>query len=143
MQFYHTAFTDQSFDEAVAAVTEALKKEGFGVLTHIDIAAKLKEKINVDMRRYVILGACNPPLANRALKIENKIGVMLPCNVIVQETEDGKVEVSAIDPLATMAAIGGPSLITVAEEVSGKLLRVIESISERILRSSDPEMANE
>ena len=128
MHFYHTALTDKPFEDTVVAVTEALKKEGFGVLTHIDIAAKLKEKIGVDMRRYVILGACNPPLANRALKIENKIGVMLPCNVIVQETENGQIEVSSIDPMASMAAAGNTSLTAVAEEVSQKLQRVITSL---------------
>ena len=128
MHFYHTTLTDKPFEDTVVAVTEALKKEGFGVLTHIDIAAKLKEKIGVDMRRYVILGACNPPLANRALKIENKIGVMLPCNVIVQETENGQIEVSSIDPMASMAAVGNTSLTAVAEEVSQKLQRVITSL---------------
>ena len=128
MQFYHTTFTDRSFDEAISAVTEALKEEGFGVLTNIDIAAKLKEKIGVTMPRYTILGACNPPLAHKALSMENKIGVMLPCNVIVRETEDGPVEVSSIDPKASMAAAGNDSLISVAGEVSDKLKRVIDSL---------------
>ena len=128
MQFYHTRVTDYSFDDAVAAVTEALKTEGFGVLTNIDMTAKLKEKLGVTIPRYIILGACNPPLAHKALTIENKIGVMLPCNVIVRETPEGRVEVSSIDPLASMAAAGTPSLIGVAEEVSTKLKKVIESL---------------
>ncbi len=128
MQFYHTRVTDYSFDEAIAAVTEALKKEGFGVLTNIDMTSKLKEKIGVTIPRYTILGACNPPLAHKALTVENKIGVMLPCNVIVRETPEGKVEVSSIDPMASMAAAGIPSLVPVAEEVSGKLKMVIESL---------------
>ena len=128
MQFYHTKVTDRSFDEAIAAVTDALKTEGFGVLTTIDIAAKLKEKIGVTISRYTILGACNPPLAHKALTLENKIGVMLPCNVIVQENPDGNVEVSSIDPMASMAAAGTPSLIPVAEEVSAKLKRAIDSL---------------
>jgi uncharacterized protein (DUF302 family) len=128
MQFYHTRVTDYSFDEAITAVTEALKKEGFGVLTNIDMTAKLKEKIGVTIPRYAILGACNPPLAHKALTIENRIGVMLPCNVIVRETPEGKVEVSSIDPMASMAAAGIPSLVPVAEEVSGKLKTVIESL---------------
>ena len=128
MQFYHTRVTDYSFEEAITAVTEALKKEGFGVLTNIDMTSKLKEKIGVTIPRYTILGACNPPLAYKALTIENKIGVMLPCNVIVRENPEGKVEVSSIDPMASMAAAGIPSLVPVAEEVSGKLKTVIESI---------------
>jgi uncharacterized protein (DUF302 family) len=128
MQFHHTRVTDYSFDEAITAVTEALKKEGFGVLTNIDMTAKLKEKIGVTIPRYAILGACNPSLAHKALTIENRIGVMLPCNVIVRETPEGKVEVSSIDPMASMAAAGIPSLVPVAEEVSGKLKTVIESL---------------
>lgn len=128
MEFYHTTVTERSFDEAISAVTEALKKEGFGVLTTVDIAGKMKEKLDVTMDRYMILGACNPPLAHKALTIENRIGVMLPCNVIVRETAEGKVEVSSIDPMASMAAVGNESLTEVAEEVSRKLKSVIASL---------------
>jgi len=128
MQFYYTTITDRSFEDTITAVTAALQKEGFGVLTTIDIAAKLKEKIGVEMSRYTILGACNPPLAHKALSVENKIGVMLPCNIIVQETRDGKVEVSSIDPMASMAAVGNTALTNVAEEVSHKLKAVIGSL---------------
>ena len=128
MEFYHTTVTEHPFDEAIYVVTEALKKEGFGVLTSIDIAAKMKEKLDVTMGRYTILGACNPPLAHKALTIEKRIGVMLPCNVIVRETPEGTVEVSSIDPMASMAAVGNESLTAVAEEVSRKLKSVIDSL---------------
>ncbi len=106
----------------------ALKSEGFGVLTDIDIAATLKAKLNVEFRPYRILGACNPPLAHRALTAERKIGAMLPCNVIVQEAGAGKVEVSAIDPGIGMQLVGNPEVSAIAAEVAGKLKRVIERI---------------
>jgi len=106
----------------------ALKSEGFGVLTDIDIAATLKAKLNIEFRPYRILGACNPPLAHRALTAERKIGAMLPCNVIVQEAGAGKVEVSAIDPGIGMQLVGNPEVSAIAAEVSGKLKRVIERI---------------
>ena len=129
MQFYHiTVIGDRSFDETIEAVTEQLKKEGFGVITNIDISAKIKEKTGEEIGRYVILGACNPPLALHALQVENKIGVMLPCNVIIRDTGDGSIEVASIDPLSSMAATGNAALISVAEEVSLKLKRVVESI---------------
>jgi uncharacterized protein (DUF302 family) len=118
----------KSFDSAVSAVTEALKKEGFGILSQINISEKLKEKLGVDFKKYMILGACNPPLAYKALQAEDKIGVMLPCNVIVQEKESGTVEIAAIDPIASMAAAGNPVLAGIAAEVSGKLKRVVDSI---------------
>lgn len=116
------------FDDAITKVTEALKAEGFGILTEIDVQATLKKKLNVDFKHYKILGACNPPFAYEALKLENKIGAMLPCNVIVQEQEDGKVEVSAIDPMASMGAIGNPALAVIAEQVQAKLKNMIESL---------------
>ncbi len=128
MTFYHTKIVPYSFEDAVAKVTEALKTEGFGVLTQIDMAAKLKEKLGVDFREYVILGACNPPLAHKALSVEDKIGVMLPCNVIVQRQSASTVEVSTIDPEKTMAAVGDPGLLPIAREVSGKLKRVLERV---------------
>lgn len=115
-----------SFDEAVGRVTEELKNEGFGVLTDIDVTATLKKKIDVDFRRYRILGACNPAFAHKALLSEDKIGTMLPCSVIVQETDDGSVEVAAINPIESMQAIGNERLGEIASEVQAKLKRVIE-----------------
>src|SRR5512141_3009713 len=105
MGYYFSKIVSGSFDEAVAKVTVELKEEGFGILTEIDVQETLKKKLNVDFRRYKILGAGNPPSAYKALTAENKIGTMLPCNVIVQETPGGQVEVTAIDPLASMQAV--------------------------------------
>jgi uncharacterized protein (DUF302 family) len=117
-----------SFDEAVAKVTDELKKGGFGVLTEIDVKKTLKKKLNVDFRKYKILGACNPPYAYKALQVEDKIGLMLPCNVIVQELLGGKVEVAAINPVASMAAVNNPKLRDVGMEVSAKLKAVIDNL---------------
>jgi uncharacterized protein (DUF302 family) len=128
MSYYFTKTVDMSFDEAIAKVTEELKKEGFGVLTEIDVKATMKKKLDVDFRNYRILGACNPPFAHKALLAEDKIGTMLPCNVIVQEHAPGSVEVSAIDPVASMAAVQNDSLGDVANEVRGRLQRVIEQV---------------
>ncbi len=128
MSYYMSRTLAVAFDEAVKLVTEALKKEGFGILTEIDVKETLKKKLNVDFKRYRILGACNPPLAYQALQAEDKIGVMLPCNVIVQETPEGKTEVSAVDPIASMQAIDNPGLRGLAEEVRDKLRRVIENL---------------
>ncbi len=128
MSYYISKTVTLSFDEAVARITEELKKEGFGILTEIDVQQTLKKKLNVDFRRYKILGSCNPPLAYKALQAEDKIGVMLPCNLIVQETPDGKVEVSAIDPIASMQAINNPDLKDLADEVQGKLRKVVEQL---------------
>jgi uncharacterized protein (DUF302 family) len=116
------------FDQAVARVIEALKHEGFGILTDIDVRATMKAKLGEDFRPYRILGACNPKLAYRALELEDKIGTMLPCNVIVQEHPGGGVEVSAVDPVASMRAIDNPSLAEVANEVQAKLERVVASL---------------
>ncbi len=115
------------YDEALAKVPEALKSEGFGVLTEIDVRDTLKKKLNADFRRYKILGACNPPLAHRALTAELEVGVMLPCNVIVYEGDDGHAVVTAIDPMQTVAA-QSPALKPIAEEVRGKLARVLERL---------------
>jgi uncharacterized protein (DUF302 family) len=128
MSYYIGKTVELSFDQAVARVTEELKKEGFGILTEIDVQQTLKKKLDVDFRKYRILGACNPPLAYKALQAEDKIGVMLPCNVIVQETADGKVEVSAVDPIASMQAINNPGLGDLAEEVKGKLKKVVDKL---------------
>ena len=128
MGYYFSTKLDLPFEEAIAAVVEALKSEGFGVLTEIDVQATLKEKLGVDFRRYQILGACNPPFAHRALELEDKIGLMLPCNVIVQELGDGKVEVAAIDPLASMQAVENAALGELGAEVREKLALVIEAV---------------
>jgi len=125
MSYYFTKIVNDSFDEAIAKVTDELKKEGFGILTEIDVKETLKKKLNVDFRRYKILGACNPPSAYMALTAENKIGTMLPCNVIVQEIPGGQVEVTAIDPLASMRAVENPALKEIASEISRKLKTVI------------------
>ena len=126
---YHFSKTLMApFDEVEARVIEALKYEGFGVLTDIDVKATLKQKLGVDFRPYRILSACNPKLAYRALELEDKIGTMLPCNVVVQEHEGGKVEVSAVDPVASMQAIENPELAEVANEVRGRLRKVVESV---------------
>jgi uncharacterized protein (DUF302 family) len=116
------------FDDAVNRVVEELKKEGFGVLTDIDVQTTLKKKLDVDFRKYRILGACNPPFAYKALQAERRIGTMLPCNVIVQETDAGQIEVSAIDPIASMRAIENPNLREIADQVRDKLKKVVERL---------------
>ena len=119
---------DLGFDEALAKVPEALKAEGFGVLTEIDVQATLKKKLDVDFRRYRILGACNPPFAHRALQHSLDVGMLMPCNVIVYETDDGKAVVSAVDPMQTMAAQGDAAIQPLAEEVQRRLERVVASL---------------
>jgi uncharacterized protein (DUF302 family) len=119
---------DLSFDEAIVRVTDELKKEGFGVLTEIDVKATLKNKLDVDFRNYRILGACNPPFAYQALLAEPQIGLMLPCNVVVQQSGNGQIIISAIDPLASMQAVENEALGEVAEQVRAKLQKVIESL---------------
>ena len=128
MTSYHfSKRLDVPFDTAVTHVIEGLKREGFGILTEIDVKSTLKNKLGEDFRPYRILGACNPPLAFRALQLEDKIGTMLPCNVIVQEHHDG-VEVSAVDPVASMQAIENTGLADVAKEVRAKLKKVIDGL---------------
>lgn len=127
MSYYFAKTISATFDEAIAHVTDELKKEGFGVLTEIDVKATLKKKLDVDFHRYKILGACNPPFAYQALQAEDKIGTMLPCNVIVQETSGG-IEVAAIDPVASMTAVENPKLAEVAGEVQARLKKVIENL---------------
>lgn len=119
---------DRSFEETIQHVTEALKTEGFGILTEIDIRETLKEKLDVDFRPYRILGACNPALAHQALQVEPHIGLMLPCNVIVQDAGEGKTEVSAVDPVASMSAIENEALGDISMQVRARLERVIESL---------------
>ena len=128
MSYHFTKTVSVPFDEAIERVTEALKKNGFGVLTTIDVKATLKNKIDVDFRPYTILGACNPTFAYQALQSEDKIGAMLPCNVVVQQTDDGRVEVSAVDPVASMQAIENPALGGIAKEVQGLLKATIDNL---------------
>ena len=127
MQYYFNKIVEMTFEETIDKVTEELKEEGFGVLTEIDVKAALKKKIDVDFRKYRILGACNPSYAYKALLAEDKIGTMLPCNIIVQEREDGRVEVAAIDPIASMQAVENESLGGIAVEIQSKLKKVIEN----------------
>jgi len=128
MSYHFSKKLPVSFDEAIDRVMAALQAEGFGVLTEIDVKETLKKKLDVDFRKYRILGACNPPLAYQALQLENKIGAMLPCNVLVQETDDGQVEVSAVDPVASMQAIDNPALGEVAQTVRSKLRDIVEAL---------------
>ena len=128
MSYYFSKIVDDNFDDAIERVTARLADAGFGVLTTIDVSATLKKKIDVDFQRYTILGACNPGFAYKALLAEDKIGTMLPCNVIVQETSDGKVEVAAVDPMASMMAVQNEALGGIASEVQGLLKHVIEGL---------------
>ena len=128
MEYYFSTTITGSFDNAIQKVTEALKTEGFGILTEIDIKATLKKKLDVDFYNYKILGACNPPFAYKALLAEDKIGTMLPCNVIVQEKIPGQVEVSAVDPSASMQAIENKALADIATEIRARLQKVIEGL---------------
>ncbi len=128
MAYYFSKILEADFDDAVQRTVESLKEEGFGVLTDIDVKDTLKKKIGADFRRYRILGACNPRLAHEALQAEDKIGTMLPCNVVVQETADGKVEVAAIDPVASMMAIDNPRLGKTAGAVREKLQHVVDRL---------------
>jgi len=128
MSYYFNKKMQIGFDEAISKVTDELQKEGFGILTEIDVKATMKKKLDKDIRPYRILGACNPPYAYEAIQAENKIGVMLPCNVIVQEMADGSIEVSAVDPEASMMAIKNDGLGSVAMEVRSKLQKVIDSL---------------
>jgi uncharacterized protein (DUF302 family) len=128
MTYYFSKLLTMPFGEAVTRVTEELKKEGFGILTEIDVKETLKKKLDVEFKEYKILGACNPPFAYEALKAEDKIGLMLPCNVIVQETGEGKTEVAAIDPVASMRAVENDEVRSIADQVRAKLNRVIDNL---------------
>lgn len=125
--YYEKKLKNISFDEAIEKVTDALKEEGFGILTEIDVKETLKKKLNEDFRPYKILGACNPVFAHKALLVEDKIGVMLPCNVIVQQGDDG-IEVAVVDPVASMQAIDNKDLAGIAIEIQSKLKSVIDSL---------------
>lgn len=129
MKYFLAKDVKLSYEQALEAATEALKGEGFGVLTEIDVAATLKKKLDVDFPKYKILGACNPPLALKALTAENQVGVLLPCNVVVQEHRDGRVEVSAMDPVGAMQMIGNPELDAIAADVRGRLERVLAKLA--------------
>jgi len=128
MSYYFNKTLTVGFDEAVRRTTEALQREGFGIITEIDVKQTLKAKIGVDFRNYRILGACNPKLAHEALQLEDKIGTMLPCNVVVQELGDGRTEIAAIDPVASMQAVDNPRLKQAAERVQALLNKVIASL---------------
>ena len=128
MSYYFNKITNLEFDEAITVVTNELGKEGFGVLSEIDLQGKIKEKLNKDIPRYKILGACNPIFAFKALQAEPHIGTMLPCNIIIREVEDGQVEVSAINPVDSMQSVGNPDLQDVAAEIQVRLKRVITTL---------------
>jgi uncharacterized protein (DUF302 family) len=128
MDYYFSKTLTGSFENAIQKVTEALKAEGFGILTEIDIKATLKKKLDVDFYNYKILGACNPPFAYKALLAEDKIGTMLPCNIIIQEKVTGQVEISAVDPVASMQAIENKELGDIASEIRARLQKVIKEL---------------
>jgi len=128
MSYYFSKKIEGSFDKVLERVISSLKSEGFGVLTEIDVKGTLKKKLDVNFHKYTILGACNPSFAYQALKAENKIGTMLPCNVIVQEISEGQIEVAAVDPVASMKAIENHALLEIANQVQMKLKKVIESL---------------
>ncbi len=128
MSYYFAKTLNMDFDRAVKHVTDALKAAGFGIITEINVKDTFKQKIGVDFRNYRILGACNPRLAHEALEIEDKVGTMLPCNVVVQETGAGKIEVAAIDPVASMQAIDNPRLRAAAQKVQAQLKQVVEGL---------------
>ncbi len=128
MNYFFETSTSYTFDQAIDRVSQELKEEGFGILTRIDVKETLKKKLDVDFPRYEILGACNPAYAYKALLVEEKIGIMLPCNIIVQEKPDGSVNVSAVDPLASMQAIINPELEIIARQIQAKLRAVIDRL---------------
>ena len=128
MEYYFSKTISDSFENAIQKVTEALKSEGFGILTEIDLKATLKKKLDVDFYNYTILGACNPPFAYKAVLAEDKIGTMLPCNVIVQEKVPGQIEVSAVDPAASMQAVENKELAEIATEIRDRLKKAIDQL---------------
>ena len=128
-EYAFSTVLDASYEDAVSKVTDALKEEGFGVLTEIDVKSTLKKKLGVDFRKYVILGACNPPYAHRTLQADLDVGLLLPCNVIVYETDDKKAYVSAFNPVSALEVIKSEELTKIAEEVSEKLKRVLDKVA--------------
>jgi uncharacterized protein (DUF302 family) len=129
-RYYFKTALDIPYEQAVDKVRSALAEEGFGVLTEIDVKATLKKKLGVDFKHYVILGACNPPLAYKTLQVEEQIGLMLPCNVVVQEGADGKSIVAALNPLVAMESVRNPDLEPTAKEVAEKIRRVVEALEQ-------------
>ncbi|MHB8930143.1 MAG: DUF302 domain-containing protein [Melioribacteraceae bacterium] len=128
MAYYNSKIVAYSFEDAIIKITEELKKEGFGILTEIDVKETLKKKLDVDFRKYKILGACNPSYAYKALQTEENIGVLLPCNIVVQQREDGKIQVSVVNPIESMQAVKNDALGEVAVTVSSKLQKVLENL---------------
>ena len=128
MSYYYSKTVSGDFESVVEKVHAELQKEGFGVLADIDIQGALKKKLGIDFRRYRILGACNPPFAFKALQAEDKIGTMLPCNVVVQETADGQVEVAAVNPVTSMIGVKNDDLLDIARQIAEKLQRVIQAL---------------
>jgi len=128
MSYYFSKKIKGSFDKILKKVIASLKNEGFGILTEIDVQATLKKKLDVNFHKYMILGACNPPFAYKALQAEDKVGTMLPCSVIVQEKEVGEIEVAAVDPVASMKAIENPELLKIAQQVQEKMKKVVTSL---------------
>ena len=128
MNYYFNKTIKGTFEEVIEKVTEGLKEEGFGILTEIDVTETLKKKLDVDFKKYRILGACNAPYAHKALQAEDKIGTMLPCNVIVQEVEEGVIEVAAVNPMASMMSVNNKQLMKIADEITAKLKNVIEKL---------------
>ncbi|MBM4171135.1 MAG: DUF302 domain-containing protein [Ignavibacteria bacterium] len=128
MTYHNSKTVSYSFDDAIQKVIDELKKEGFGILTEIDVKETLKKKLDVDFRKYKILGACNPPFAYKALQAEETLGVLLPCNVVVQEKEEGKIQVSVVNPMESMKAVQNPALEEIAAQVSEKLQIVLGNL---------------
>ena len=128
MNYYFNKTINGTFEEVIEKVTQGLKEEGFGILTEIDVTKTLKKKLDIDFKKYRILGACNPPYAHKALQAEDKIGTMLPCNVIVQEVEAGVIEVAAVNPMASMQAVENDALKKIAQEITLKLENIIEKL---------------
>lgn len=126
--YFSKVLNNTSFEETLLKVKDVLKEEGFGIITEIDLKETFKQKLNVDFNKYKILGACNPQFAYKALQLEDKIGTMLPCNIVIKEQTPGKVEVTAVDPVASMQAIKNSSLSDIAAEIAGKLRKVVESL---------------
>lgn len=128
MSYHNSKTVNYSFEDALVKIADELKKEGFGILTEIDVKETLKKKLDVDFRKYKILGACNPPFAHKALQIEENLGVLLPCNIAVQEKEKGEVQISFINPMESMQVVQNSKLAEIASEVSNKLSKVLESL---------------
>jgi uncharacterized protein (DUF302 family) len=128
MSYYFSKKTNYDFDTAIEKITEELKKQGFGILTEIDVKATLKKKLDVEFRNYRILGACSPPNAYKVLKSEPNIGILLPCNTVIQESEDGSVEVSVVNPLVAMGAIGNPDVTETAKEITERLKAALNAL---------------